>query len=771
MKNRTLVSLRVVSVVFATVFGLAVTVSTLADINGGADNPPDQHGLGISTSFGKWQNGTVTWTYNSTNAPAGRTDNTQAVAFFQAALQEWGDVCGINFVYTGVDDSADPNTVDGIVPIVWDAAIAPAAGQAGPQWSGAQDLTGPGHFEYLDGVVRLNPGIFATAGLAPDALSNNDTALNQTFLHEFGHLMGLGHSSDPVSLMWANPYNSLDHLRGDDIDSCRAMYGYSNIFRGGQEYAATAAGADPSDFVNLAAFSDANTPITTDNGTLAGTDTLAVRWQVTQGGYNDTWTQTVVDPEGFRSIVAESVVTAPAGGAFGIASFNRLRELPGLWTVYLNDSSGLISTLTIDVQTPLAAELEAPGATLTFSENPATRATSLTIDVATVSPLAVTANQVTVDWHIGTQGVVSEVVAVPGQASQNFTFADLLDHEVHVEVNDDAPRYTADGPNNIGPAGSGFQTLLPYFSGPSNLGTDSGGDNSSDIVLVNSVTGGVFYWAMHGNLIDPRGAIAVLAGNVWSVTGRGDYNGDGKSDLLWRNSVTQQLYYWQMDGRTIVSAAAVATLNSANWQIVGDGDYNGDGNDDVLFRHSVTGQVYLWQMNGATISNPAQIAIVASGDWQIVGDKDADGDGVADLTWFNVTTGQVYFWKMNGSTIVSAAQIAVVSDLNWTVVGDGDYNGDGNADLIWRHGVSGKVYYWQMSGAIIQLSSRISIVSDLDWSVVGNGDYNGDGKSDILWFNSTSRQVTHWQQDGFTTLRTGSVTAALDADWQIVNVN
>ena len=430
-----------------------------------------------------------------------------------------------------------------------------------------------------------------------------------------------------------------------------------------------------------------------------------------------------------------------------------------------------VGFLTANVITGLPAFNGPPTAALSYTENPATRQVSATVDVTAADAAA---TEVYVTWHIPTVGVVGPTTVAVGNLpysdTRNVQFLDASIHDVFAEVTDDVPRYDGSNPGSSA-AGDGFQTLLPYFSLVPNLGPDSDGDNTSDILWLHATNGGVFSWQMHGNLIEPRGAVAQLSDLDYRIVGTGDYDGDGKSDIMWLNITTGQMYLWRMDGRTILSANRVARISDpVNWRVIGNGDFNGDGSADLMWRHAVTGQIYYWQMNGATIVASAQVAVNNDANWVVVSSMDGDGDGRADLTWLNNATGQVFFWGMNGASIIATGQIAIVADPNWrNVVGWGDYDGDGRHDLLFRHLVSGKVYYWQMDGSTILLSSRVSVVADFGWNVAGNGDYNGDGFSDVLWYHSGTGEIYHWQQFGFITLQGGQIGFNTDPDWGIVN--
>ncbi|MES2603586.1 MAG: matrixin family metalloprotease, partial [Pseudomonadota bacterium] len=102
---------------------------------------------------------------------------------------------------------------DGQVRIFW-AQIGDAAGLAGPDFGDYDENRG--YFPYFDGVVKLNQD---------PSTWDNDEELVSTLTHEFGHLIGLGHSENPLSIMYANPYNNLNHPREDDIRAAQALYG------------------------------------------------------------------------------------------------------------------------------------------------------------------------------------------------------------------------------------------------------------------------------------------------------------------------------------------------------------------------------------------------------------------------------------------------------------------------------------------------------------------------------------------------------------------
>ncbi len=743
---------------------LAGVSSIHAETPDGKGGDPEVQAFGITSDFGKFTGGNISWVYNSTNAPAGWTDDATTVAAFQAAINEWEGACNVTFTYGGVDDTADyTNSGDGIVVFAWDAGIGGAAGIAGPTSTNAT-LFSLGRWNYIDGSLRMNPTVFAFAGgTAVEELRNN-RSFHAVAVHELGHVVGLGHSDRPDSIMYADPYNSITHVVNDDIGGCRDIYGYSDTYTQFETYTPPAAGTNTYDFMFASTQSDPNTAISVDDGTLADSDILFLTYQRTTGSFPETLTHVVVDPQGGLSTGASIDIAMAEARAFGIARFSRLRELPGLWTMYAYDSTGLVGTFTIDVQTSLPAVNEAPTSTFSFTENPVTRAASLSANVTGDNE----GDLVTITWHIpGSSPIVVPLGASSGSSGQTPTLG-AGDQEIFVEVNDDSSRYTGVNPGT-GPAGPGFQTLYRYFSNEKRSRVDMNGSAGADVLWRESTSGQTWRYEMNANLVAASSPINTVADSDWSIVGTGDFNQDGNTDIVWRNTSNGQNWMYQMNGNTIENSVPINVVSDQNWQIVGTGDYNGDNSSDLLWRNSATGQNWIYLMNGNAIVTSAQLNVVSNTNWSVVASADFNADGKDDILWRNSVTGANWMYLMDGTSIDTSALVNVVSNMEWDIVGTDDFDGNGTADILWRNGVNGQNWMYLMNGTMVSTSAAINVASNLDWRVAATGDYDNDGDADILWRQIVEGQNWMYLMDGTNIDQSVFVNWVGNTDWGVVN--
>ncbi|HYD83517.1 MAG TPA: matrixin family metalloprotease, partial [Opitutus sp.] len=175
--------------------------------------------LGISDDFGRF-NSTIRLVYDPDGAPTAYSSNAHVLALLEEAFGYWTTVSGVQFEIAGIDTNAlddrfvsNPDHRDGLVRVSW-GAIGSVAGQAGPLSGWYDDSLG--YFPFEDGTIELNN----SAGVI-----SSDAELIAVLVHEIGHLLGLGHSDNPDSAMYANPYNFLRYPREDDIRAIQVLYG------------------------------------------------------------------------------------------------------------------------------------------------------------------------------------------------------------------------------------------------------------------------------------------------------------------------------------------------------------------------------------------------------------------------------------------------------------------------------------------------------------------------------------------------------------------
>ncbi len=417
--------------------------------------------LGIGATFGRWPGGVVPWVYNPTDAPAYFADGGDTAYFLSLldrAIMEIENAAGVDFQFQGVDTNAViGQTDDGVVAVGW-ADIGGAAGLAGPASScTGQDIIDLGYCQYVDGSVRFNNNVAQQWDKGTPAAS--ELTLIQVATHELLHLLGIGHSEQLISIMYANPYTNLSHLQADDIDGLRSLYGPSATPADPETYTPPTAMNPTALDDSFLSTSDAPFgPAITTIGDGETSQQVGLAWDASQGQQR-LIEVFVEDPGGYNygvSVDSQECMSFGCTFWFSTVRTEVLQTYPGIWLFHVVVNDELVETHALDVQYTPPVINSPPDTTLDFDvvagEAP------LTVN-ATLTPVSdAEGNAVTARWHIPTIGEIDVDFGTGTMPDfRQFTFMADGDYEVYVEVSDDAPRY--DNPGTGADAGEGWQVL------------------------------------------------------------------------------------------------------------------------------------------------------------------------------------------------------------------------------------------------------------------------------------------------------------------------
>ena len=414
--------------------------------------------LGITATFGRW-NGAIPWYYNPTSAPTLFTDTETVVRLLQESMAEWEGVSGIRFEYQGVDETLKDLKNDGKVVIFWGRANG-AAALAGPTRSYTDSSAKTwGYDPYTDGSLEINHSYDWThAGKYTHAMV--ERTLKGVLVHELGHLMGLGHSNNPASVMYADPYNNVAHPLEDDINAAQAFYGTSASPSTVARYTVPSAGVSTfkSSFLYLDS-SGKEVPVSEITQDTGDSDIFWLKTEYS-GPYSQTIELHLVDPWGYLTSETSVVLSCEQGSictaSHEVDAMDILKNTPGSYHLYVTADDQLLEDHTFTVTTTPQWN-HAPTASVSFSAT------------GGVAPLTLSANleasdteghTVSATWHIPGEGIVVNN-GFTGQETRSITFSEPGAYLVFIALNDDGPRYDGTGRRSpSGSAGEGVQTLL-----------------------------------------------------------------------------------------------------------------------------------------------------------------------------------------------------------------------------------------------------------------------------------------------------------------------
>ena len=507
--------------------------------------------------------------------------------------------------------------------------------------------------------------------------------------HEYGHAVGLGHSSDSSALMYPYLQESIGYPQADDCAGFHHIYGSG---------------------------SSLNFETNTDVVTVPEGSTAAFQVRLSaQPSSNVIANVSRISGDGNISVISGSILTFTASNwnGYQTVTVSAAEDADAV------NGSGVIRVSASGVPSKDVTANESDNDSLNFETD---------TDVVTVPEGGTTTFQVRLSAQ-PTSNVVASVVRVSGDAnisvvsgsSLTFTTSNWnVNQTVTLGAAEDAD--TTNGSAVIRVSATGMASGDVMANELENdliaaVPSDFNQDGDPDILWRHKVTGEVALWYMNGaSPVFPQG-IATVANPNWKIAGVGDFDRDGDPDILWWNQGTGEVALWYMNGASPVFPQGVATVLDTNWRIAGVGDFNRDGNPDILWQHQGSGEVALWYMNGANPVSPQGIATVANTNWKIVGVGDFDRDGDPDILWWNQGSGEVALWYMNGASPVFPQGIATVPT-NWRIMGAADFNRDGNPDILWRNQTTGEVVLWYMNGGNPVSPQAIATVPDLNWEIV-----------------------------------------------------
>ncbi|MEA2238336.1 MAG: hypothetical protein QOC81_3060 [Thermoanaerobaculia bacterium] len=346
------------------------------------------------------------------------------------------------------------------------------------------------------------------------------------------------------------------------------------------------------------------------------------------------------------------------------------------------------------------------GASGTFSPNPATTTTTLSITTTGSTPLGSYSLTIT-----GTSGAITH--------STSATLVMLVKP-----------------PTTACPS---FSSPLNYYLGgyASTLATaDFNRDGKADVVLA-MTSNQIRVLSGQGDGTFQSG-FTYNAGSAIVAIATGDFNGDGKPDIAAANAISNTVSVLLGNGDGTMQPAVTYATGSNPFSLIA-GDFNGDGKADLAVANNGSNSISILTGNGDGTFQAALSYAAGSGPfWVSAGDL--NGDGKTDLVVADYNTNNLSVLLGNGDGTLQAP-VAYTAGTGPSSIAIGDFNGDGKLDLAASNDVSNNVSIMAgigdgTFGAAVNYAVPAGIHS------VAIADTNGDGKADLAISNATANSVS-----------------------------
>ena len=303
--------------------------------------------LGSGTAITLWEKGIIKIAYNHAGA---RSDISaaQIITDLQKAFTILEGVAELDFQFLGESNASPMNLNDDIVVVGWEQIGGSTIARAGPASSGFDSTVRRlGYLPAVDGSFTFN------------SLHDSEYAV-ATMIHELMHLVGVGHSDTPVSIM-TPAVSRYDLPQADDIAVLQAMYGPPDEFKLDQTAVTLADASTSSIDVDLANSglrvrpANAPDPDTLNNvlrvdSSFLDQDELFYRLDYSGATVGDTVEVFITDPNGYTNLSRTSTLQFTDRITFLFVAFAKeITPIAGDWTFSVGVNGGLVQRFVIPV--------------------------------------------------------------------------------------------------------------------------------------------------------------------------------------------------------------------------------------------------------------------------------------------------------------------------------------------------------------------------------------------------------------------------------------